>query len=115
MRWLNELRAAIRGLLGVVPTLDLHGYGVRDALAETERFLRHAQTCGDRCVRIVYGKGHGSPGGHGVLRDVVPRWLERDGAALVERYRRVPDPTGGDGAVEVWVRAAEAAASAALR
>lgn len=88
----------------MVPTLDLHGYGVRDALAEVEGFLRHARQHGDRCVRIVYGKGHGSPGGRGVLREVVPRWLEREGAALVERYRRLPDPTGGDGAVEVWLR-----------
>lgn len=106
MSWLAELRAAIRDLLGVVPTLDLHGHGVREALEETARFLQHAQACGDRRVRIVYGKGYGSPRGRGVLREVVPRWLERDGAELVERYRRLPDPSGGDGSVEVWVRAA---------
>jgi len=104
MGWFADLRGAMRDLLGVVPTLDLHGYGVTEALEETERFLVHAQARGDRRVRIVYGKGHGSPGGHGVLREVVPRWFEREGVALVERYRRLPDPTGGDGAVEVWIR-----------
>lgn len=103
---LEALRRAVRALLGVVPTLDLHGYGVRDAVVETERFLRHAQALNDRVVRIIYGKGHGSPGGRGVLRDVIPRWLERDGAALVERYQRVPDASGADGAVTVWVKAA---------
>ncbi len=96
-----------RELLGVVPTLDLHGYGVADAVAETERFLRHAQSLGDRVVRIVYGKGHGSPGGRGVLREVIPHWLDHEGADLVERYQRLPDSSGGDGSVKVWVRAGD--------
>ena len=98
------LRQTIREFLGITPTLDLHGYGVREAVEETERFLRHAQALGEPVVRIVYGKGHGSPEGRGVLRDVIPRWLDRDGAALVERYQRQPDATGGDGAVKVWLR-----------
>jgi DNA-nicking Smr family endonuclease len=102
--WPSRLRRTIRELLGIVPTLDLHGLGVREALAETERFLRHAQAIDAPVVRIVYGKGHGSPGGRGVLRDVVPRWLEREGHELVVRYQRVPDASGADGAVQVWVR-----------
>ena len=102
--WWQQLRQSLQELLGVAPTLDLHGLGVREAVAETERFLRHAQGGDQRIVRIVYGKGHGSPGGKGVLRDVIPRWLEREGAALVERYQRVPDASGADGAVRVWLR-----------
>lgn len=98
------LRETIREFLGITPTLDLHGCGVREAVEETERFLRHAQALHEPVVRIVYGKGHGSPGGRGVLRDVIPRWLDREGAALVERYERQPDMTGGDGAVKVWLR-----------
>ena len=98
------LRQILRDFLGITPTLDLHGLGVREALQETERFLRHAQSLNERTVRIVYGKGHGSPGGQGVLREVVPRWLEREGAALVERYERLPDASGADGSVKVWLR-----------
>jgi len=96
-RWLRQL-------LGIVPTLDLHGCGVRQALAETETFLRQAQRCGEPIVRIVYGKGHGSPGGRGVLRDVIPRWLELEGLDLVERYERLPDASGSDGSAKVWIR-----------
>lgn len=102
--WLEQLRGTIRELFGVTPTLDLHGLGVKEALQETERFLHHAQALNEPVVRIIYGKGHGSPGGKGVLRDVVPRWLEREGAPLVERYQRVPDASGADGAVKVWLR-----------
>jgi DNA-nicking Smr family endonuclease len=99
-----NLRQILREFLGIMPTLDLHGCGVREALQETEHFLRQAQACNEHCVRIVYGKGHGSPGGRGVLREMVPRWLEREGAALVERYERLPDASGGDGSVKVWLR-----------
>ena len=98
------LRQALRELFGIVPTLDLHGLGVRDALVETDRFIRHACETKERVVKIVYGKGHGSPGGRGVLRDVVPRWLEHEGADLVLRYQRLPDSSGADGAVKVWLR-----------
>jgi DNA-nicking Smr family endonuclease len=103
--WLQHVRGLVRQFLGLTPTLDLHGLGVRDALAETEQFVRAAHAAGELVVRIVYGKGHGSPGGRGVLRDVVPRWLDREGAEWVERYQRLPDATGADGAVQVWLRA----------
>jgi DNA-nicking Smr family endonuclease len=105
--WVQSLREGIRTLLGLTPSLDLHGCGVTEALQEIEAFLRHAQRCGIPVVRIIYGKGHGSPGGRGVLREVVPRWLEQRGAELITGYRRLPDATGGDGAVEVSLRLAE--------
>jgi len=98
-----RIRAALRNLLGLVPTLDLHGCGVREAREITAAFLGDAQAHGERIVRIVYGKGRNSPGGRGVLREVVPRWLD-GAAALVEHYERLPDPDGADGAVRVWVR-----------
>lgn len=97
-------RAWVREVLGLFPTLDLHGYGVRDALQLTERFLRDAQREGEPVVRIIYGKGLGSPGGRGVLREVIPHWLEQEGAVWVECFERRPDRSGRDGSVLVWVR-----------
>ena len=55
-RWLRA--AAPDGVAR--PVLDLHGYGVKDALALTERFLADAQREGLPEVEIVYGKGRGS-------------------------------------------------------
>ncbi len=101
---LDFLRRHVRKSLGIVPTLDLHGLGVGDALAETEAFLRAARDAREPIVRIVYGKGRRSPGGRGVLRHVVPRWLEAEGASLVESFTRIPDRSGADGAVRVRVR-----------
>ena len=104
---LAEIRARIRETFGILPTLDLHGLGVKDALKETEQFLREAQGQGVGSVRIVYGKGRRSPGGRGVLREVVPHWLETKGESFVRRFERRPDSTGADGAVVVWVRPLE--------
>ena len=84
--------------------LDLHGFGVQDALVATERFVGDAVAAGQREVRIVYGKGHGSPGGRGVLREVVPRWLASTGAHWVETAVPEPDASGADGAIRVRLR-----------
>jgi DNA-nicking Smr family endonuclease len=98
------LRQALRELFGILPTLDLHGLGVRDALAECEQFLREARQNGESVVRIVYGKGRRSPAGRGVLRQVVPHWLDHEAADLITHYERQPDLSGLDGAVKVWLR-----------
>jgi DNA-nicking Smr family endonuclease len=101
---LDEIRRLVRQALGIMPTLDLHGLGVKLALRETERFLAEAQAHGLGSVKIVTGKGRGSPGGRGVLREVVPRWLDGDGQRYVRRWERCPDQSGMDGGVIVWVR-----------
>lgn len=98
------LRQALRKLFGIVPNLDLHGLGVRDAIAASDLFLREMQALGEPEVRLVYGKGRRSPGGRGVLRDVIPHWLENEGATYVDHYERQPDATGVDGAARVWLR-----------
>ena len=88
------LRRVLRAVFGLVPTLDLHGLGVADAIDETARFVAEAATRGEREVRIVYGKGRGSPGGVGVLRQAIPAWLEQHGRAWVERFAREIDADG---------------------
>jgi DNA-nicking Smr family endonuclease len=37
--------------------------------------VREATRRGQRCVRVVHGKGHGSPGRQPVLKAKVQRWL----------------------------------------
>ena len=104
---LTEIRKLIRDALGLMPTLDLHGLGVQEALRDTEQFLRDAQESGLGSIRIVYGKGKRSPGGRGVLREAIPRWLDAEGRVYVRRWERRPDSSGADGGMIVWVRMVE--------
>lgn len=81
------------------PEVDLHGLRVPEAIETLREALRVAQERGQPRVRVVCGKGRGSPGGVGVLRRAVAGWLEQHGYS--GRYRRQVDRDGRDGAL--WV------------
>jgi DNA-nicking Smr family endonuclease len=82
--------------------IDLHGLRrdeAREALAE---FIRRAVRRGVRCVRVIHGKGHGSPGKEPVLKGKVRSWLVQKEEVLAFVQAR---PTqGGAGAVMVLLR-----------
>mgnify|MGYP000048738276 CR=1 FL=1 len=69
------LRKLRRGHWSVRGELDLHGLNsdeARDVLAD---FLVAARQHGDRCVRVIHGKGLTSPNREPVLKGKVRRWL----------------------------------------
>ncbi|HKQ69439.1 MAG TPA: Smr/MutS family protein, partial [Polyangiaceae bacterium] len=71
------LRQLARGELPLEGTLDLHGLTTEEAYPELRRFCREERRQRHRAALIIHGKGSRSPGGHGVLREEVPRWLCR--------------------------------------
>ncbi len=79
--------------------IDLHGLNreqARDALAD---YVREAHQRGVRCIRVVHGKGHGSPGKQSVLKEKVQRWLAQ--RAEVIAFAQATGPQGGAGALVV--------------
>ncbi len=62
-------------------------------------FVREAERDGLRCVRVVHGKGHGSPGREPVLKDKVKRWLVQKNEVIAFTQARAAD--GGHGALLV--------------
>jgi DNA-nicking Smr family endonuclease len=100
----NRLR---RGQWALQGEIDLHGLRreeARDALAE---FLRQAVRRGQRCLRVVHGKGHGSPGKQPVLKAKVQRWLAQ--SADVVAFTQASGPEGGGGALMVLLSGDRAA------
>jgi DNA-nicking Smr family endonuclease len=88
-----------RGHWAIQGEIDLHGLRrdeARDALAE---FLAQAARRGWRCVRVVHGKGLGSPGREPVLKAKVQRWLAQAQAVLA--FAQASGPQGGAGALIV--------------
>jgi len=91
-----------RGRWVVVGQLDLHGMFVEEAREAVSQFLKNSQANERYCVRIIHGKGNGSPQGLSVLREKVRRWLkQRDEViAFAEPHER----DGGAGATIVRLR-----------
>jgi DNA-nicking Smr family endonuclease len=65
-------------------------------------FIREAHRRGQRCVRVVHGKGHGSPGKQPVLKGKVQRWLGQHAGVLA--FTQASAPQGGAGALIVLLR-----------
>ena len=91
-----------RGQWTIQRELDLHGLtrdAAREALAE---FVRRAARDGLRCVRVIHGKGNGSPGRVPVLKDTVRAWLVQKSEVIAFAQARAAD--GGYGALLVLLR-----------
>ena len=82
--------------------VDLHGLRRDEARAALTAFMRDAERRGWRCVRVVHGKGHGSPGREPVLKHRVHGWLVQKAAVLAFTQARAAE--GGSGALVVLLR-----------
>ncbi|MEZ5646697.1 MAG: Smr/MutS family protein [Burkholderiaceae bacterium] len=99
---LPRLRA---GRWSIQRHIDLHGLRTDEAREALGRFLRECHQQGLRCVRVVHGKGLGSPGREPVLKVRVPRWLVQKSEVLAFVQARPAD--GGAGALLVLLRQAQ--------
>lgn len=100
----QHLKKLRRGHWAVQDHLDLHGLTSPEARVLTAEFLAHCVRKGLRCVRIVHGKGLGSPNREPVLKKKVAGWLAQRDEVLA--YCQAPQADGGGGAVLVLLRAA---------
>ena len=99
----SVLRDLRRGRWTIQNHTDLHGHNRHEAHEEVSRFLAESQTAGKRCIRIVHGRGHGSPGREGILRQLVKSWLVRRSDVLA--FCHAPPNDGGEGALWVLLKA----------
>jgi DNA-nicking Smr family endonuclease len=79
--------------------LDLHGLRSDEAREALGQFVRDAKRMGWRCVRVVHGKGLGSPGKEPVLKSKVQRWLVQKNEVIAFVQAKPSD--GGAGALVV--------------
>ena len=96
---LNVYRRNSSGVFGKVPELDLHGRNQDQAYEMLGEFIRKRRGDGYRKVLVITGKGSG------ILKRLVPLWLEEaplkefvDGTHVAEPWH------GGEGALQVYLR-----------
>jgi DNA-nicking Smr family endonuclease len=101
---IDVARKLRRGLWSIQSEIDLHGLRREEAREALAAFLRNAVRDGLRCVRVVHGKGLGSPGKTPVLKGKVHSWLIQKDEVLAFVQARADE--GGAGAVVVLLKAA---------
>ncbi len=98
----SVLRHLRRGRYRVETELDLHGYNRIQARIALTEFLAMCQDRDLRCVRIIHGKGNGSPNSGPVLKTHLDSWLRRRRDVVAFCSARPAD--GGTGAAYVLLR-----------
>jgi DNA-nicking Smr family endonuclease len=96
---IDVARKLRRGEWTIQSEIDLHGLRTDDAREALASFLREAMRQGQRCVRVVHGKGLGSPGKTPVLKGKVHSWLVQKNEVLA--FVQARGDEGGAGAVVV--------------
>lgn len=91
--------------------LDLHGLRTDEAREALGAFIRQAHRSGLRCLRIIHGKGLGSPGKSPVLKGRVQGWLVQKKEVLA--FVQARPVQGGAGALLVLLVPAGHAQAAA--
>jgi DNA-nicking Smr family endonuclease len=92
----RKLRA---GEWSIQRQIDLHGLRSDEAREALGAFIRTAYKQGLRCVRVVHGKGLGSPGRQPVLKTKTQRWLIQKSEVLA--FVQAKPAEGGAGALVV--------------
>ncbi|AOW12463.1 DNA mismatch repair protein MutS [Hydrogenophaga crassostreae] len=101
----DVVRKLREGRWSIQRHIDLHGLRTDEAREALGRFIRETHSHGLRCVRVVHGKGLGSPGRTPVLKGRVLRWLVQKKEVLAFVQARPAE--GGAGALVVLLRPAQ--------
>lgn len=102
-RVLADLR---RGRWVLQGQIDLHGLTRDEARTMLGQFLQTSLLQGRRCVRVVHGKGLGSPGRVSILKQLSRGWLAQREEVLA--FCQAGPHDGGAGALLVLLRAQNA-------
>ncbi len=88
-----------KGEWAIQREIDLHGLRSDEARLALTTFIREAHKHGIRCVRVVHGKGLGSPGKTPVLKSKVHSWLVQKNQVMA--FVQAKPAEGGAGALVV--------------
>ncbi|MFM6987027.1 MAG: Smr/MutS family protein [Hydrogenophaga sp.] len=100
----DVVRKLREGHWSIQRQIDLHGLRTDEAREALGGFVREAHALGLRCVRVVHGKGLGSPGRTPVLKSRVQRWLVQKNEVLA--FVQARPAHGGAGALLVLLKPA---------
>ncbi len=98
----DVVRKLRKGEWSVQAHLDLHNQRTEEARDLLGKFIRESHKHGLRCVRVVHGKGLGSPGKVSVLKPKVQSWLIQKNQVMA--FVQATPMQGGAGALVVLLQ-----------
>jgi DNA-nicking Smr family endonuclease len=98
----DVVRKLRKGDWSVQAQLDLHNQRTEEARQMLGQFIRESHKNGLRCVRVVHGKGLGSPGKVSVLKPKVQSWLIQKNQVIA--FVQATPMQGGAGALVVLLQ-----------
>lgn len=101
---LDVVQKLRKGDWSIQREIDLHGLRSEEARVALAEFIRLAHRQGLRCLRVVHGKGLGSPGKTPVLKSKVHSWLVQKNQVLA--FVQATPAEGGAGALVVLLKPA---------
>jgi DNA-nicking Smr family endonuclease len=104
---IDVTRRLRKGDWSIQGEIDLHGLRREEAREALSAFVRESHRRGLRCVRVVHGKGLGSPGKTPVLKSKVQSWLIQKSEVLA--FVQARGDEGGAGALVVLLKPGVAA------
>lgn len=94
-----------RGRMAIDGRLDLHGLTQAEAHESLHRFIVSGVNQGRRCMLVITGRGDWGRAERGVLRRMVPRWLNDPAVRPhVLAYTEAQPRDGGSGALYLLLR-----------
>lgn len=100
---IDVTRKLRKGDWTVQAQIDLHNLRTDEAREALGSFIRESYKQGLRCLRVVHGKGLGSPGKVPVLKNKVHSWLIQKNQVLA--FVQATPAQGGAGALVVLLQA----------
>jgi DNA-nicking Smr family endonuclease len=99
---IDVTRKLRKGDWSIQAQVDLHSLRTDEAREALGSFIRESYKNGLRCVRVVHGKGLGSPGKVPVLKNKVHSWLIQKNQVLA--FVQATPSQGGAGALVVLLQ-----------
>lgn len=96
---LTQFRKMRKGFYAIRNELDLHGMTTDEARQHLALFLQECRLRGERCVRIIHGKGYHSRNQQPILKSKLNLWLRQCDDVMA--FCSAPTAGGGTGAVYV--------------
>ena len=97
----KTLKKMKQGNLGFTPSIDLHGYKIKEACRSLSDFIHFHSN--KRFIQIIHGKGYHSADGLSIMKSQVIHYLKQHPSVLA--FCSCPQEMGGTGAVFVHLKA----------